>query len=33
LLTCALYPLLARIYIWVERHYIHLEERYEKVQS
>jgi len=33
LLTCALYPLLARIYIWVERRYIHLEERYEKIQQ
>lgn len=32
LLTCALYPLLARIYIWIERRYIHLEERYEKIQ-
>lgn len=32
LLTGALYPLLARIYIWVERRYIHLEERYEKIQ-
>ncbi|MBP5698973.1 MAG: hypothetical protein J6W96_05555, partial [Alphaproteobacteria bacterium] len=33
LLIMALYPLLARIYVWVERRYIHLEERYEKVES
>lgn len=31
LLIFALYPLLARIYIWIERRYIHLEERYEKI--
>lgn len=31
LLTAALYPLLARIYIWTERHYIHLEDTYEKI--
>lgn len=33
LLIFALYPLLARIYIWIERRYIHLEERYEKIES
>ena len=33
LLTLSVYPLLARAYIWVERRFIHLEERYEKVQS
>lgn len=33
LLIVASYPLFARIYIWTERRYIHLEERYEKVQS
>lgn len=32
LLIFAVYPLLARIYIWVERKYIHLEERYEKIE-
>lgn len=31
LLTITLYPLLARYYIWVERRYIHLEDRYEKI--
>ncbi len=31
LLTFALYPLWARIYMGVERRYIHLEERYEKI--
>lgn len=31
LLTFALYPLWARIYMWIERRFIHLEERYEKV--
>ncbi|MCM1323621.1 MAG: rod shape-determining protein MreD [Acetobacter sp.] len=31
LLTFTLYPLWARIYIWTERRYIHLEERYEKI--
>lgn len=31
LLTVALFPLMARIFIWVEKQYIHLEERYEKV--
>lgn len=30
-LTFTLYPLWARIYIWAERRYIHLEERYEKI--
>ena len=33
LLTLSIYPLLARAYIWVERRFIHLEERYEKIQS
>ena len=32
LLIFALYPLLARIYIWIERRYIHLEERHEKIE-
>lgn len=31
LLTVALFPLMTRIFIWVEKQYIHLEERYEKV--
>jgi len=31
LLTVALFPLIARIFIWVEKQYIHLEERYEKL--
>ncbi len=31
LLTITLYPLWARCYIWAERRYIHLEERYEKI--
>ena len=31
LLTVALFPLMVRIFIWVEKQYIHLEERYEKV--
>ncbi len=31
LLTITIYPLLARYYIWVERRYIHLEDRYEKI--
>ncbi len=31
LLTFTLYPLWARIYIWAEHRYIHLEERYEKI--
>lgn len=31
LLTIALFPLMARIFIWVEKQYIHLEERYEKI--
>ncbi len=31
LLTFALYPLWARIYMWVEHRFIHLEERYEKI--
>lgn len=31
LLTFTLYPLWARFYIWAERRFIHLEERYEKV--
>lgn len=30
-LTIALYPICARFYIWSERRFIHLEERYEKV--
>lgn len=32
LLTFTIYPLWARYYIWIERKYIHLEERYEKIQ-
>lgn len=31
LLTAALYPLFARIYILIERRCIHLEEQYEKI--
>lgn len=31
LLSFTLYPLWARFYIWVERRFIHLEERYEKI--
>lgn len=31
LLAITLYPLWARFYIWTERRFIHLEERYEKV--
>ncbi len=31
LLTITIYPILTCYYIWVERHYIHLEERYEKI--
>lgn len=31
LLTFTLYPLWARVYMWAERRYIHLEERYEKI--
>lgn len=31
LLTLSIYPLLARTYIWIERKFIHLEERYEKI--
>lgn len=31
LLSFTLYPLWTRIYIWAERRYIHLEERYEKI--
>lgn len=31
LLSFALYPLWARIYMGIERRYIHLEERYEKI--
>jgi len=31
LLILAIYPLFARYYIWIERKYIHLEERYEKI--
>lgn len=31
LLVSALYPLLTRFYIWTERRFIHLEERYEKI--
>jgi len=29
--TVMLYPLLVRYYMWTERRFIHLEERYEKV--
>jgi len=32
-LTLATYPLLARIYSWVEKRCIPLEERYEKIKS
>lgn len=31
LLILAIYPLFARSYIWIERNFIHLEERYEKI--
>lgn len=31
LLTIALYPLWARSYMWIERRFIHLEDRYEKI--
>lgn len=31
MLTITLYPLLASCYIWIERRYIHLEDRYEKI--
>ncbi len=31
LLTFTLYPIWARFYIWTERRFIHLEERYEKI--
>jgi hypothetical protein len=31
LMTLAVYPLFARVFIWIERHFIHLEERYEKI--
>lgn len=31
-LIIAAYPLFARIYIWIERRFIHLEVRYEKIE-
>lgn len=31
MLAFSLYPLFARFYIWTERRFIHLEERYEKI--
>ena len=30
-LTVALYPIITPFYVWVERRFIHLEDRYEKI--